>query len=86
MSKQKDEAIYRKGWNDGFAKGAAAARFQLEAENAKLRELVQGLWYCTGNENKALCEGCPLGVVEGDRLALACEKLMRELGVEVDDG
>ena len=38
MSKQKDEAIYRKGWNDGFAKGAAAARFQLEAENAELRE------------------------------------------------
>jgi len=44
MSKQKDEAIYRKGWDDGFAKGAAAARFQLEAENAKLRELVRDLW------------------------------------------
>jgi hypothetical protein len=54
---------------------------QLEAENAKLRDLVRGLWYCTENENKALCEGCPLGVVEGDRFALACEKLMRELGI-----
>jgi hypothetical protein len=54
---------------------------QLEAENAKLRDLVRGLWYCTENENKALCEGCPLGVVEGDRLALACEKLMHELGI-----
>lgn len=56
---------------------------QLEAENEKLRKLVRGLWYCTENENKALCEGCPLGTVEGDRLALACEKLMRELGIEV---
>lgn len=58
-------------------------RDQLKAENAKLRELVRGLWYCTENENKAICEGCPLGTVEGDRLALACEKLMHELGVEV---
>ena len=55
----------------------------LIAENAKLRELVRGLWYCTENENKAMCEGCPLGIVDGDRLALACEKLMYELGVEV---
>ena len=54
---------------------------KLESENAKLRDLVRGLWYCTENENKALCEGCPLGVVEGDRLALACEKLMHELGI-----
>lgn len=54
---------------------------QLEGENEKLRDLVRGLWYCTENENKALCEGCPLGVVEGDRLALACEKLMHELGI-----
>ena len=55
---------------------------RLEAENAELRELVRGLWYCTENENKAMCEGCPLGTVEGDRLALACEKLMCELGVD----
>ena len=41
MNKQKDEAIYRKGWDDGFAKGAAAARFQLEAENAELRRHVR---------------------------------------------
>ena len=54
----------------------------LLAENTKLRELVRGLWYCTENENKAICEGCPLGTVEGDRLALACEKLMYELGVD----
>lgn len=53
----------------------------LDAENRKLRDLVRGLWYCTENENKALCEGCPLGAVEGDRLALACEKLMHELGI-----
>lgn len=43
MSKQKDESIYRKGWDDGFAKGAAAARFQLEAENEKLLELVRDM-------------------------------------------
>lgn len=63
------------------------AELRIEAErlcdeNTKLRELVRGLWYCTENENKAMCEGCPLGTVEGDRLALACEKLMYELGVE----
>ena len=56
---------------------------ELATENDKLRELVRGLWYCTENENKAMCEGCPLGIVDGDRLALACEKLMYELGVEV---
>ena len=56
---------------------------ELATENGKLRELVRGLWYCTENENKAMCEGCPLGIVDGDRLALACEKLMCELGVEI---
>lgn len=54
----------------------------LQAENEKLRELVRGLWYCSENESKAMCEGCPLGVVEGNRLALACEKLMYGLGVD----
>lgn len=70
MSKQKDEAIYRKGWNDGFAKGAAAARFQLEAENAKLRELVRDMvdW-------AYIWDDCDLEEQFADR--------MRELGVEV---
>ena len=61
---------------------AALKASELQAENHKLRELVRGLWYCT--ENMSTCEGCPLGEVEGDKLALACEKMMYELGIEVE--
>ena len=73
MSRQKDEAIYRKGWNDGFAKGAAAARFQLEAENAKLRELVR--------DSASLLDATCDTYYEDDYHAIIDR--MRELGVEV---
>lgn len=85
MSKQKDEAIYRKGWNDGFAKGATAARFQLEAEIAELRELVRRLYWMAD-----FCRNCPdsercdvdtewLGCTVGDPI----KAQMEELGVEI---
>ena len=73
MSRQKDEAIYRKGWNDGFAKGAAAARFQLEAENAELRELVR--------DSASLLDATCDTYYEDDYHAIIDR--MRELGVEV---
>lgn len=85
MSKQKDEAIYRKGWDDGFAKGAAAARFQLEAENAKLRELVADMWngMCGYGHDCRYCEHYELYAEQ--RFVGECEyhRRMRELGVEV---
>lgn len=55
----------------------------LSTENAKLRELVRGLWYCSEDGNRVHCDRCPLGEVEG-HLTLTCEKMMSELGIEVD--
>ena len=56
----------------------------LEAENAKLRKLARGLNWCTENAKvpSAECEHCPLGDTEDGELS--CEKMMRELRVEVD--
>ena len=57
---------------------------EFEEENAKLRKLARGLNWCTENAKvpSAECEHCPLGDTEdGD---LSCEKMMRELRVEVD--
>jgi len=58
-----------------------------KAENAKLRELVRGLNWCTENPDgpRVDCERCPLGVVDGEPLELMCEKMMRELGIEVTE-
>lgn len=53
----------------------------LENENAKLRELVRGLWYCTDSFDNA-CGRCPLGEAKG-RMA-TCEEMVRELGIEVN--
>ena len=57
-----------------------------QAENAKLRELVRGLNWCTENPDgpRVDCERCPLGVVDGEPFELMCEKMMRELGIEED--
>ena len=78
MSKQKDEAIYRKGWDDGFAKGAAAARFKLEAENEKLRELVRDMkaviW---AYDEYTSDDDCPPALP-------LFEDRLHELGIEVD--
>lgn len=56
----------------------------LEAENAKLRELVVGLWWCSEDGNKAHCENCPLGEVEGHPFMLVCEEMMRDLEIDVE--
>ena len=54
---------------------------QLEAENAKLRELVRGLYWCNDKEwNEGACDDCPIR----GRAAVRCKRVMRELGVEVD--
>ena len=60
----------------------AAAQF-LWMENAELRKLARGLNWCTENAKvpSAECERCPLGDTEDGELS--CEKLMRELGIEV---
>lgn len=63
----------------------------VQMENAKLRELVDGLRYCA-NEAHGMCarnypgsdeymERCPL---YGDDGSYGCERLMRELGIEVE--
>lgn len=58
---------------------------RLDADNAKLRELVRGLYWCTEGPDgpRVDCERCPLGAVEGKPLELTCEKMMRELEIEV---
>lgn len=54
-------------------------RDQLQAENAKLRELVSGLEHCTQGLG---CDCCPLYDPSGTD-HLRCESLERELRIEV---
>ena len=58
---------------------------KIETESAKLRKLVRGLNWCTESTDgpRVDCERCPLGVGDGEPLELMCEKMMRELGIEV---
>lgn len=54
---------------------------KLASENAKLRELVRALDWCTENfDIPNRCDRCPLE--QSDKLAPECEVRMRELGVE----
>ena len=54
---------------------------QANAENAKLRELVRGLLWCNGNPwNNGACDDCPISAKSVGR----CDRIMRELGIEVD--
>ena len=54
----------------------------LDAENAKLRELVKAFDWCTENfDLPCKCDICPL--VQSDKLTPECEVRMRELGIEV---
>lgn len=62
------------------------------AENAKLRELVNGMRYCA-HEAYGMCARVPVGgerpftccpLYDFDAKEYRCEKLMRELGIEVD--
>ena len=59
----------------------------LEEENAELRKLARGLNWCTENAKvpSVECEHCPLGDTFFDDGELSCEKLMRELRIEVDE-
>lgn len=61
-------------------------------ENAKLRELVQGLQYCA-HEAYGMCARVPVGgerpftccpLYDFDAKEYRCEKLMLDLGVGVD--
>lgn len=68
----------------------AATAESLELENAKLRELVQGLQYCA-HEAYGMCARVPVGgkrpftccpLYDFDAKEYRCEKLMLDLGVE----
>lgn len=59
-------------------------------ENAKLRELANGMWYCA-HEAYGMCARVPVGgerpftccpLYDFDAKEYRCEKLMRELGIE----
>lgn len=63
-----------------------------EVENAKLRELVDALWYCA-HEAHGICARVPVGgekpfmccpLYDFDTKEYRCKKRMRELRVEVD--
>lgn len=57
---------------------------QLEAENAKLRELVKALDWCTENTDyRSKCDECPLR--QSDELEPECEIWMRELGIKEEN-
>ena len=65
-----------------YAYGMLAAGKKIEADNAKLRELVRELW--TYTEQVLVCDGnCSYGAV-CDWKDCVFEQRMRELGVEVD--
>lgn len=58
----------------------------LQAENAKLRELAKGLSWCSEERYLGHQESeCPLYDERTDGKCRA-EALMKELGIEVDDG
>ena len=69
----------------GAAHGLGELCDKYKAENDKLRKLARGLNWCTENAKvpSAECERCPLGDTEDGELS--CEKLMRELGIEVEE-
>ena len=52
-------------------------------ENAKLRELVRGLNYCSDELNSAECERCPLDDLADPDLEPKCVRMMDEMGIEV---
>lgn len=63
------------------------ANYAWQAQNAKLKKLVHGLWYCTKSTDGpgSDCEHCPLGEVEGKPLELACENMLFELSMEPEE-
>lgn len=86
----------RRFWSIGLTENGCLMRdraCKAEAENAKLRELVDGLRYCAneshghGRCSVRFVDGyvtyCPLYDVDSD--TARCEALLRELGIEVDE-
>ena len=80
------------GWQHEW-KRETERRKELEAENAKLRKLVDGLRYCA-YEAHGMCARVPVGgerpftccpLYDFDGREYGCEKLMRELRVEVEE-
>ena len=66
---------------------------RLQTENAKLRQLVNGMWYCA-HEAYGMCARVPVGgerpftccpLYDFDAKEYRCEKLMQELGIEVGE-
>ena len=65
--------------------GAADAIDRLDAENAKLRELVRHMYECMGNidaDGNYECDSCEYDNEEGK---CDYERRMRELRIEVDE-
>lgn len=72
MSKEHAYA-YESGYQDGLRAA--------ESDNAKLRELVRALDWCTENADvRDKCDRCPLE--QSDACEPECEVMMREMGVE----
>lgn len=56
---------------------------RLEKENAKLRELVRALDWCTENfDLPDRCDKCPLD--QSSKIECECEVIMRELGIRIE--
>ena len=77
----------RKFWNIGLTEDGCLMRDRAcnaEAENAKLRELVSALWWCTENNDMTCdtpckCDHCILE--QSNNLDPECEVIMREMGI-----
>ena len=66
--------------------GKALPCTALAVENAKLRELVRHMYVCMEHyeaDGSISCDRCPL---DNDVGGCDYERLMAELGIEVDDG
>ena len=66
---------------ESFRPRAGAQAKMLKAENAKLRELVRGLDYCSDELNSAECDRCPLHDATDENLEPKCVRMMREMKI-----
>lgn len=93
VHRERDEAYRLREENQSIGLAAyELGRKSMAGENAKLRELVDGLRYCA-HEAHGMCARVPVGgerpfmccpLYDFDGKEYRCEKLMRELGMEVD--
>lgn len=92
MSAENDLALaYHMGYDDALAKrkpdaskAQVLAPYDLVADNAKLRELVRHLYTCMSNIDIDGNYECFLCEYENTDGLCDYERLMREMGVEVD--